>query len=254
MNKNHFTKFTLLILILVFTCCCKDDDNALNEVTIGQVTVDLDANKSLIRTEEAIIGNMIADAMSEFTVAKGKLVDFSIINAGSIRFDDVNRPSGIYPAGNYNSSIVEEMIPFGDALTIVKIKGYELKEIFERSVAQLPQAKGPFLQVSKEIIIEIDLSKPPQMIDQTVSPAVIVSSGERISSIKINNVEYDSLAEYSIVVNDFIADGNDGYVTFFNIPSDKKEFLDDLLTEVLIEYIIVNSPVTPVLGDRIIFQ
>jgi 2',3'-cyclic-nucleotide 2'-phosphodiesterase (5'-nucleotidase family) len=250
--KNNCTILFYFILIICFQACCKE---ALKEpVALGEIKVNLDASEPEVRLKEALIGNMICDAVKSDAERKGKVVDFAVMNGGGIRFNEQNRPSGIYPAGLFTSEMVDEMLPFGNFNVIVKVTGKELKSIFERSVAQLPLIKGPFLQVSKELKITIDTTKSPQIINELVVPNIIVSNGNRIVSIKINNVEYDTLATYTLVTADFIADGNDGYITFKNISSDKKENLGEDQTGAVKEYIILNTPLTPLIEGRIVYQ
>jgi 2',3'-cyclic-nucleotide 2'-phosphodiesterase (5'-nucleotidase family) len=253
--KNSYIILSCFIFLLGFQSCCKDDNLSPSDI-LGEVTVDLDANKSLIRTKEALIGNMICDGIKYEMGRRGELVDFAIMNGGGIRFDPNIRPSGIYKAGIFTSATVDEMLPFGNTNVIVKITGKELKSIFERSVAQLPLAEGPFLQVSRELKITIDTTKAPQVINELVTPSIIIFPGSRIISIKFNNVEYDSLAIYTLVVNDFLAEqtDNDGYITFRNISADRKENLGDDIADAVKQYIKFNTPITPVLSGRIVYQ
>lgn len=253
--KIVYVIFSCFILALCFQSCCKENDLPPSDV-LGEILVDLDANKTIVRTKEALIGNMICDGIKNEMDRRGETVDFAIMNGGGIRFDVNKRPSGIYLAGVITSATVDEMLPFGNANVIVKVTGRELKSIFERSVAQLPLAAGPFLQVSHQVKIIIDTTKAPQVINELVSPPVIVSYGRRIISIKINNVEYDSLANYVLVVNDFLAEqtDNDGYVAFRNITADRKENLGDDQADAVKQYIKLNTPITSVIGNRIVYQ
>lgn len=250
--KNKCAIFFYFILILCFQSCCKETIE--DPVALGEIKVDLDASKNELRTKETLIGNMVCDAIKADAERKGRSVNFSIMNGGGIRFNPESRPSGIYPAGLFTTEMIDEMLPFGNTNVVVKVTGKELKNIFERSVAQLPMATGPFLQVSKELKIVIDTTKTAQVINELVEPHVIVTNGNRIVSIKINNVEYDSLVTYTLVTSDFIANGNDGYVTFRNISADKKENFDEDQSGAVKEYIIINTPLTPTIEGRIIYQ
>lgn len=244
------------ILVFSIQSCCKEKNLPPSDI-LGEITVDLDANSSVLRTKESLIGNMICDGIKKEMDVRGETVDFVIMNGGAIRFDPGIHPNGIYPSGIFTSAMVDEMLPFENANVIVKVTGKELKSIFERSVAIYPSmVSGPFLQVSKELKIVIDTTKNPQVIDDLVDPPVIVTPGNRIVSIKINDVEYDSLATYTLVVNQFIAEepDNDGFVTFRNIPADKKENLGDNQADVVKSYIKLNAPITPHLEERIIYQ
>lgn len=254
--KNIYRILSCFILFLSFQSCCKNDDLSPSEV-LGVITVDLDANSNLVRTKETLIGNMICDGIKKELTRRGEVIDFVIMNGGAIRFNSSQRPNGIYPAGVITSDMVDEMLPFENANVIVKVTGKELKNIFERSVALYPLTNaGPFLQISQELKITIDTTKAPQVINELVSPPVIVSPGNRITSIIINNIGYDSLATYTLVVNEFIAEqtDNDGYVTFRNISADRKENLGDTQAETVKQYIKRNTPITPVIGGKIIYQ
>lgn len=250
--KNKCSIFFYFILALCFQSCCKD--TVEEPVALGEIKVDLDASKNELRSKETLIGNMVCEAIKADAERRGRVVSFSIMNGGGIRFNPESRPSGIFPAGLFTSEMIDEMLPFGNTNVVVKVTGKELKSIFERSVAQLPLAVGPFLQVSKELKIIIDTTKAAQVINELVEPHVIVINGNRIVSIKINNVEYDSLATYTLVTSDFIANGNDGYVTFRNISADKKENLGEDQSGAVKEYIILNTPLTPTIEGRIIYQ
>jgi 5'-nucleotidase/UDP-sugar diphosphatase len=240
------------ILAVLLSSCCKDEFE--KPVALGEIKMNLDASKSEVRTKETLIGNLIADAMKADAERKDKSVDFALMNGGGIRFDQETRPSGIYPSGLFTSEMVDEMLPFGNTNAIVKVTGKELKSILERSVAQLPLAEGPFLQLSAEIKITVDTTKAPQIINDLIEPNVIIYNGSRIKSIKINNVEYDSTATYTLITSDFIAAGNDGYVALKNIAPDKKEDLNEDQTGALKEYIILKTPITPVIEERIVFE
>lgn len=254
--RNLYYIFICFILAFCIQSCCKETNLSPSDI-LGQITVDLDASKSLLRTKETLIGNMICDGIKKEMDLRGETVDFVIMNGGAIRFNSSTRPSGIYPAGTFTSAMIDEMLPFNNANVIVKVTGKELKSIFERSVAVLPlTSPGSFLQVSQELKITIDTTKAPQLINDLVDPPIIVIPGSRIISIKINNVEYDSLATYTLVVSDFIAEQteNDGYVTFRNISADKKENLGDNQVDAVKNYIKLNASVTPHLEGRIIYQ
>lgn len=254
--NNIYHVLNSIILVFSIQSCCKETNPPPSDI-LGQITVDLDANKSLLRTKETLIGNMICDGIKKEMDLRGEVVDFVVINGGAIRFNSSTRPSGIYPSGIFTSDMLDEMLPFNNANVIVKVTGKELKSIFERSVAVLPlTSPGSFLQVSKELKITIDTTNAPQVINELVDPPIIVTPGSRIISIKINNVEYDSLATYTLVIGDFIAEQteNDGYVTFRNISADKKENLGDNQADAVKNYIKLNAPITPHIEGRIIYQ
>lgn len=248
-------KFYILVFVLSFLLSfnsCKKRERVQNSTPLGTLMIDLNANEDVIRKKESLIGNLVADAFKKEYDGKNMPVDFVLVNGGSIRFSLLKRPNGIYPAGVFTSEMADEILPFGNTNVSVKVTGKQLKAILERALAQYPLAKGPFMQVSKEVQILVDTTQAPQVlnIDQTA----IVFQGNRIVSIKINSIECDSLTEYKVGVSDFIADGNDGYVTFKNIPSSLKVNLGEDQVNALKEYVIINSPIEPKIEGRILFQ
>lgn len=244
--------YVLFVVLLGFFNSCRRKTREPQPNVIGKLMIDLDANEIVVRKREALIGNMIADAIKSDYESKNKAVNFTLVNGGSIRFSTSKRADGIYKTGDFTSYMVDEMLPFGNTNVIVTVTGKQLKEIFERSVAQYPLAKGNFLQLSKEVEIVVDTTQPAQVlsIDQTS----IVNQGSRILSIKINNVEYDNLTLYKVGVSDFIAEGNDGYTTLRKLSGSLKEYTGEDMANNLKEYVIVNSVIEPKLEGRITFQ
>lgn len=243
---------TILFLVLVLFFSCRKRDTTPKETVLGSVSVDLDANLTVVRKKEALIGNFICDAIQKYITDKGKTIDGVFLNGGNIRFDAQNRPNGIYPAGNITDKIATEMLPFGDVSVIVKLTGKQIKSILERSVALYPQAKGPFLQFSKNIQITIDTLKNPQLL--SADETQIVTQGNRITSVSFNGALLDSFKIYSIVFPIYIADGNDGYLTLKNTSSSNKETLEEDQVTAVKELLINQGVVTPVLENRIVFQ
>lgn len=250
-RSNIWFLFAILLVGISISSCRKNEPEP-EPVVIGFINVDLDANKNLIRKKEALIGNFVSEGIIEIVRSKGYEIDLCLINSGGIRYSEETRPSAIYPAGNITNGDIDEMLPFGDIAVIVEVTGSQLKEILERSVAQYPEAKGAFAQLSKEIRIVVDSLANEQQID--LSGSTIISPGERITSIKINDIDYDPIGIYHILVTNFMAEGGDGYVTMKNIPSSKKVVLSDFISSYIKEYIIINSPITPVLDGRIEYQ
>ena len=242
----------ILLLLVLELASCRKSDGKPSSTEIGTSEVDLDASENLIRKKETLLGNLISDALKEYFDNKNEIFDFVLTNGGNIRFDSQLRPNGIYPKGILTSEMVDEMLPFGNSSVIVELTGAELKEILERSVAQYPLAKGPFLHPSKELFYQIDTTKQSQIIN--IDETVIITPGDRIDSILINGVCYSPTGIYNVLFSEYIGDGNDGYVTLKNLSSNKKKYFTEFQTNALKDYIILNSPISPKLEGRIKFN
>lgn len=243
--------FLLCILILSLISCRKSDGKPTS-TAIGSSDVDLTAKEAIIRKKEALLGNVISDALKLYYENKGEVIDFVLMNGGAIRYDAQLRPDGVYPKGTITVEMIEEMLPFGNTSAIVTVTGTQLKEMLERSVAQYPLAKGPFFQCSKEIKYKIDTLQSPQVIN--IEETQIVSSGNRIDSIYVNGIPYQATTEYKVLVSDYIAQGNDGYVTLRNIPDASKKYFSDNQTNAVKDYFLIHSPIKPVFEGRIYFK
>jgi len=250
-NKIIHTS-TLLFLLLLVTGACRKNEPEPEPTVIGIIEVDLSADKNLIRKKEALIGNFVTDGLSDILRQKDYEFDFCLINSGAIRYDEQKRPSAIYPAGSITNENILEMFPFGDVPVIVSMSGNQLKEVLERGVAQLPLAKGPFLQLSEEIRITVDTLAAEQQLN--TDGTAVISPGARITSIEINGLNYDPTGIYKVLVINFLADGEDGFVTFNSIPAGQKQYFSEYISAFMIEYVILNTPITAILDGRITFD
>jgi 5'-nucleotidase/UDP-sugar diphosphatase len=158
------------------------------DVPIGTTAVELDSRNATVRTGEAAIGNLLADAMR---ITAG--ADAAILNGGGIRAGKV------YPAGtSLTRRDVLAELPFGNRVVTVEISGAGLRQALENGLAQMPDAGGRFPQVSG-IKLEADLRRP---------------AGSRITALQVAGAPIDPARIYKVATNDFIARGGDGYVTF----------------------------------------
>ena len=158
------------------------------DVPLATVGVELDSRNIAVRTGEAAIGNLIADAMRSKAGA-----DAAVTNGGGIRGGKV------YPAGSAitRRDVLAEL-PFNNRVVTIEIRGRDLRPALENGFSRLSDAAGRFPQVSG-MRIEFDPRRPP---------------GQRILSIKIGGAPLSPNRLYRIATNDFLARGSDGYVSF----------------------------------------
>jgi 2',3'-cyclic-nucleotide 2'-phosphodiesterase (5'-nucleotidase family) len=157
-------------------------------VAIATTTIELDSRIATVRTREAAIGDLIADAMRDKTRA-----DAAIMNGGGIRGDT------IYPPGTaITRRDVLTQLPFGNTVVTLDIAGSELRAAVENGLSRLPQPAGRFPQVSG-MKVEYDPRRPP---------------GNRVVSMQVAGAPLDPNRTYRLVTNDYMARGGDGYVQF----------------------------------------
>lgn len=206
------------------------------EKTVGITNVMLDGKKSHLRTEETNLGNLFADAVKE----QFDNVDIAFQNAGGIRGDEVIEP------GKISEATIWEWHPFENKVVLLTLTGKQIKEVLERGVSNLPMSKGNFLQVSG-VSFTVDLTEEPQIL--TEDNKAIKFQGDRISDIKVNGVPLQYTKNYRVAINDFLATGGDGFVTF-NSAKDP-DYTPLTLTDAVKEYIEKHSPIKIETGARI---
>lgn len=162
------------------------------DVALGTTAVELDSRNATVRTREAAIGNLIADAMRDKTGAVA-----AIMNGGGIRGGKV------YPPGTpiTRRDILTEL-SFGNRVVTIDVKGRALRDGLENGLSRVESAAGRFPQVSGMTVV-YDPRRPP---------------GRRIVSIRIGGRPLDPNKTYRIATNDFLARGSDGYAGFAGTP------------------------------------
>jgi 5'-nucleotidase / UDP-sugar diphosphatase len=198
------------------------------DVPLGTTAVELDSRNATVRTREAAIGNLIADAMRDKTGAVA-----TVTNGGGIRGGKV------YPPGSQitRRDILAEL-PFGNRVVTLDIKGRALREGLENGLSRVESAAGRFPQVSG-MVIEYDPRRP---------------AGRRIVSIRIAGKPLDPNRTYRIATNDFLARGGDGYTSFADakplIPIDDSP----LMANEAMVYVRKLGTVRTAVGGRIILK
>jgi len=158
------------------------------DVEIGTSAGELDSRSATVRSQEAAIGNLIADAIKDSTGG-----DVAITNGGGIR---ANKQ---YPAGvKLTRRDILSELPFGNSTSLVEVTGADLKAALENGVSQLEQRVGRFPQVSG-LKFEVDPKAPV---------------GSRVSNIQANGEPVDPAKKYKVATNNFMLTGGDGYVPF----------------------------------------
>ncbi len=157
------------------------------DVVIGEVAAELDSRSATVRSQEAAIGNLIADAIRVSTGA-----EIAVINGGGIR---ANR---VYPVGHRltRRDVLSEL-PFGNTTVLVEITGADLKAALENGVSGFEARQGRFPQVAG--------------LAMTVEPAR--PRGERVVAVTVGGRPLDPAARYRVATNDFMLRGGDGYVS-----------------------------------------
>lgn len=200
--------------------------NLLDE-DIGVTKTPINTLRSIVREKESAFGNLITDALVEYTEA-----DIAIINGGSIRGEThyvVNQ--------RINRRDVISELPHRSYAVVLNITGQQLKDAVEHSLTGINKGLGRFLQISKLNVI-FDSKLP---------------TGEKVISIKHNNVEIISTKMYKVAMSDYLANGGDDYTMWQGAENVKLSRQKNMLTsDIVINYIRQRGHISPKIENRLI--
>ena len=163
------------------------------------------------RTEETNNGDLIADAILWQAKKDGSLpvADENVIaitNGGGIR--------AAIAAGDITKKDVNTVLPFGNTVAYVTVKGSVLLEALEASTYCTPEAVGAFPQVAG-IEFTVDTNKAYDQGEQYPGSTYYApASINRVTIESINGKAFDPETTYVVVTNDFLAAGGDTYYAF----------------------------------------
>jgi len=209
----------------------KDYDKFLKselDIEIGKTSTELDSRRNTVRTREAAIGNLIADAMRD-----GVDADIGIANGGGIRAKKIYAPGTMIT----RRDILSEL-PFGNVVVKLRLTGAQIWDALENGVSQVERNAGRFPQVSG--------------MSYTFKPKA--KAGSRVVSVKIGNKALNKSRSYTVATNDYVANGGDGYSVF----KKGKVIIDasgaTLMAGMVMNYIKAKGSVSPKVEGRIVAQ
>jgi 5'-nucleotidase len=189
----------------------------LDSIMIGETTTELFGSFRDYPWTENPLANLYADAFLEAGTSFG--AQAAIVNAGSV-WDTI-------PAGEITMADLTRAQPFFNWLIVMDVTGEQLVAALEHGVEQYGEPSGqsgPFLHVSG--------------ITYTFDPSEDV--GHRIVDAEIDGDPVDPQSVYTIALNDFMANGGDGFAV---LQEGQNTFNTGLsVTEVLQQYIRSHSP------------
>ncbi|MBI3167038.1 MAG: 5'-nucleotidase C-terminal domain-containing protein [Chloroflexi bacterium] len=215
---------------------------------IGSSTVEVlrtdSCGNSNGRLCESLVGNVTADAMREHYGT-----DFAITNSGGLRNrltcptaggGDGFCPVYIAPPYKITRGQVLAVLPFGNVAVTLSVNGAELKSMLENGVSSMPGANGRFPQVSGLCFTYNIQATAGNRITGAVRQA-------EDGSCTGDPVDLTSAGTYTIAMNDFMANGGDGYPNFAN-----RMVTREILDQVLADYITAAGTISPSIQGRIV--
>jgi len=143
---------------------------------------------------ESVLGNLVADAALDSARDLGAQLAF--MNNGGIRRD---LEAG--PDGTVNFGQAQAVLPFGNTLVVMDLTGAQIRRLLERQWNEPEPTTSSTLQVSKGLSYAWDGKRP---IGSRLVPGSLTLNGKAI----------EDGATYRVAVNNFLAEGSDGYPEF----------------------------------------
>ena len=210
-------------------------DSEMNEV-FAKTEVTLNGERAPgNRTEETNLGDLVADAILWYAKEQGDagVPEENIVavtNGGGIR--------ATVEAGDITMKDINTVLPFGNTVAYITVKGSVLLEALEASTYSTPEELGAFPQVAG---IEFTVDTTKEFDAGELYPGSTYyapASINRVTIESINGKAFDPDATYVVVSNDFTAAGGDTYYAFSVSESvDTGAAMDtvvvDYITEVL---------------------
>jgi len=181
-----------------------------------------------VRSQEAAIGDLIADALKGANGA-----DVAITNGGGIRGDKQ------YPAGTtLTRRDVFTELPFGNVTVVTELTGKAIRDALENGSSQVEKGAGRFPQISGMTVVA-DLQQPP---------------GSRVVSVMVADKPLDPNGTYKVATNDYMLGGGDGYTALGTGKVLINSSAGNLMANDVMNYIQAAKTLTQKVEGRIVLK
>jgi len=164
------------------------------EKPVARLAVPSISMELMTDADESPLGQLVADALLDSGRKFGAQIAFT--NTGGLRTSLDAGPGNVATAAQ-----VQAPIPFGNEIVVLDLTGAQLVALLEGQWGGSEAEKRGLLQVSQGFSYAWDARRP---------------IGQRIArdSVRLNGAPIEDGASYRVAVYNFLADGNDGFVTF----------------------------------------
>jgi len=204
----------------------------IREQEVATAATTIDGSRDLCRVSECSMGNLIADALLDRVKDQG--VSIAIQNGGGIR---ASIDAGVITMGE-----VLTVLPFQNTLATFELSGADIVAVLESAVSQVEEGKGRFPQIAGMKLTWTRSTAP---------------GAGRVKEVQVEEngawVRIDSDKSYTVVSNNFLRSGGDGYEIFVSKARNAYDFGPGL-ENVLADYLKDHSPYTAYTDGRIVEQ
>ncbi|HBZ44873.1 MAG TPA: multifunctional 2',3'-cyclic-nucleotide 2'-phosphodiesterase/5'-nucleotidase/3'-nucleotidase, partial [Maritimibacter sp.] len=199
----------------------------IRTMVVAETSAPIDGSRDSCRAGECEMGNLVAEAMLDRVADQG--VTIAITNGGGLRAS--------IDEGEVTMGEVLTVLPFQNTLSTFQVSGAMVVEALENGVSQVEEGAGRFPQVAG--------------LQFTYDPAG--EPGSRVADVFVRTgmdwEPIDVSATYSLVSNNYVRNGGDGYDMFVGAEN-AYDFGPDL-ADVTAEYLAEMAPYEPFTDGRI---
>ncbi|MCW6666621.1 5'-nucleotidase C-terminal domain-containing protein [Aerococcaceae bacterium NML190938] len=203
-------------------------------VILENSSVELNGDRENVRVRETNLGNAVADALYQYgQTGFANPTNLAVTNGGGLR-------ATIRKDAPLTKGDVIAVLPFGNIISQIEVKGSQIQEMFVKSLSAILQSKdgNPVLDENTGLpLLEpygafLQISGAKVYFDPTVDPS------ERLLRVEIlNNTTgayeaLDLMKTYYLATNDFLAAGGDGY-TMLGGAREEGPSLDEVFADFL---------------------
>ncbi len=188
----------------------KKENKKILDEEIKETPVKLIGERLVVRKGESNLGNLLTASLLDISGA-----DIALMNGGGIR--------ETIEVGMVTKGHILSVFPFGNTVKVVELSGKDVKAVLENGFSTYPEPNGGFPHIAG-LKVKFDAKK---------------EAGSRVVEVldKDGNPIVDD-KKYTLVTNDFLVAGGDGYKMLKDKPV-VGEF--GALDEILIDYVIKNG-------------
>lgn len=200
----------------------------MKQRVVAKTTAVVEGDRSVCRTTECPMGNLVADAMLDRVKDQG--ISIAIQNGGGLRAS--------IDAGEVTMGEVLTVLPFQNTLSTFFVSGQTVIDALENGVSQVEEVKGRFPQIAG--------------LKFKWDPSIAANEG-RIQEVLVQDgdawVAIDPAKTYGLVSNNYVRNGGDGY-KMFRDAENAYDYGPDL-ADVTAEYLAINKDYEPYTDGRI---
>ena len=196
---------------------------AVGDTDFVTVEKTVSGKQSVVRSEEAPIGNLFCDALKWYADS-GKVLDYYDPDEIENGNNSINVPAenivALFNGGNLRDSLyagqatikdLQRVLPYPNKVAVAYVTGEQLLEALEATM-QLPAAFAQVAGIKYTVLDYVEFKSG----EQYEGSQYYKSASNKIVINSVNGKKFSKTATYAVITSNFIANGGDTYCVFKN--------------------------------------